>query len=425
MTPSAIKYILILLTISSSCSEAAFSPSANGISNRQIVTPVKETGHKMKAKIPNDRSRLTELRVSLDDIRFALPDLGSALPDENGLSSAFAGGGKDLIGSSVSHLRDISSLNSNMNGAMLDMHDTHVQSVILSDLAHFSLDFFGFLDLDVPMLRTAAVFGRLFSIGADYVPDHTINADEAIFQAIMLGVSVALFVRSTLPMTMAAVSLILSADKSRWSAWKNTYAFYHLFSPAGVSMLQFRCLTALGAVDWINVDPHVTLVDELDGNEYLYWVYRGSTELVLNDGTTVNYVESSRDEAGNKVEFSGFLADMDFLCTLELNKVNTKKGKVDEDEPGIPTSCIHPQVPIKAGPEGARVMRLEKKRLIELMKYDDDLSEPVQALLVKGMQQMLSVLLNVKRKSQAKSPGASVDDSILLVDPDECIIIDV
>ena len=411
-----------MFIISRSSSRAAFSPPVNGITSNQIAKPVaREIGHIMH--ITNDRSRLTKLRASFGDIKLTLSNFNYILPGNNGLSSPFTGEGEELIRSSASHLKDLS-VNSDMNGAMLNMQDIHVQSVIFSYLAHFSLDFFGFLDLDAPLLRMAALLGRLFSIGADYVPDHAINADEAIFQGIMLGVSATLFVRSTLPMTMAAVSLILSADNTHSSAWKNAYAYYHLLLPTGLSMLQFRCLTALGTVDWIKVDPHEILVDEQDGNEYLYWVYSGSTELVLNDGITVTYIESWRDETGKKVEFPGFLADMNFLSALGLNKVKTKKGKkLDDDASGIPTGCIHPQVPIKTGPDGARVMRLDKKRLIELMKYDDDLSEPIQALLVKGMQQMLSVLLNAKRKSKGKSPG-SVDDSFLQIDQDECIILE-
>jgi len=380
----------LLLTISSAAiiamrgSEAAFSPG--GRPNRINVTP-----------LPLRRQNLrttTKLQSTIDEFQGSSSSRWSSILSSAVAISSSLPGTEEEISGSVSHLL---ALTETVNDAMFD---TQIQSEILSDLAHFALDFFTFLTPEMALLRGAALLGRIFSIYADYIPDHFIRSDEAMFQFVMLVVSSFLFAQSTLPLAMAGISSIALAEKGQLSrsAWKNTYALYHLFLPAGISKLQFRCLVATNTIDWVDVDPNKILVDNQGKTEYLYWLYRESTEICLSDDSSVSYIECLKDDKGNKSEFAGLLADMSFLCALEQRKLKHKQGKAN-----VPSSCKSPQVIIKAGPRGARVMRLHKKKLLELMKNDSDLSDSIQTLLTSGMQQMLSVLLNISHVSQVKT----------------------
>ena len=393
----------LLLTMSSATlmamgSEAAFS--SRGQLNRRSVTP-------LPLNLQNFR-KTTTLQSTIDEFQGASRSKWGSIVSSSIAMSSSVPGCEDGIGGSVSQLLTLSE---NVNDAM---QDTQIQSEILSDLAHIALDFFTFLTPEMALLRGAALLGRVFSIYADYIPDHFIRSDEAIFQFVMLVVSSILFAQCTMPLAMAGISSIVSAEKAQISTWKNRYAWQYLFRPVGVSKLQFRCLVATGAIDWVDVDPNMILVDSQGRTEYLYWLYRGSAEICLSDDSAVGYIECLKGEKGNnKSEFAGLLADMSFLCALEQRKLKHKQGNVD-----IPSSCKYPQAIINAGPKGARVMRLHKEKLLELMKNDNDLSDTIQTLLMSGMHQMLSVLLTVNHESQLKPINLPGVPSLTSVDVD-------
>ena len=364
-----------------STSEAAFAPST---SDRAM--------HRGKGGITPDKTYKytnTPLHVSLDDINMS--SASSLLSSGIGISSSFLGSNTDFQGSAVSQLL---ALNENMSGALCD---SNTQSIIMHTLAHVA-DFSTLLVPEVSLLRTAALLGRICSISADYIPDHSIAADEAIFQGPMLIVSAALFAQSAFPMIATGLSSLVpikdkmvddESSSSSSSKWKNRYAFHHLFRQLGVSLLQFRYMTSMGAIDWIDVKPNETLIDDQDETEYLYWVYRGSTELSFGNDESVTFVDCYNDE-----KFVGLLPDMKFLCQLDKKKMKHKKGTVASSSLNMPSSCQYPQATIKAGgPNGARVMRLHKKKLQQLMETDNKLSDSIHALMVNGMQRELEVLL--------------------------------
>eukprot|EP00816_Leptocylindrus_hargravesii_P001131 CAMPEP_0196813504 /NCGR_PEP_ID=MMETSP1362-20130617/37191_1 /TAXON_ID=163516 /ORGANISM="Leptocylindrus danicus, Strain CCMP1856" /LENGTH=405 /DNA_ID=CAMNT_0042189777 /DNA_START=341 /DNA_END=1558 /DNA_ORIENTATION=- len=383
-------------------SEAAFSPGERP--NRINVTP-----------LPMRHQNLitTKLQSTNDEFQGSSSSRWSSILSSAVAISSSLPGTEDEISSSVSHLI---ALTDTVNDAIFD---TQIQSEVLSDLAHVALDFFTFLTPEMALLRGAALLGRIFSIYADYIPDHFIRADEAMFQFVMLAVSSFLFAQSTLPLAMAGISSIALAEKGQLSrsAWKNTYALYHLFLPVGISKLQFRCLVATNTIDWVDVDPNKILVDNQGRTEYLYWLYRESTEICLSEDLSVSYIECLKDDKGNKSEFAGLLADMSFLCALEQRKLKHKQGKAS-----APSSCKCPQVIIKAGPKGARVMRLHKKKLLELMKNDNDLSDSIQTLLTSGMQQMLSVLLSISHVSQVKTISLPEVPSLTSIDANTSVM---
>ena len=287
------------------------------------------------------------------------------------------------------------------------LNNRNVESEILTDIAHFALDLFTFMTPEKWLLRFAALIGRICSIVADYLPDNYIAPDEIVFQSIMIFVSSFLLAKSTFPMAVAGVSTIAQSTmkigfdtnnmsfkaSGSTSSWKNLFAWNYLFKPAGLTLFQFQCLSALGVIDWIDVEPNTVLIDKDCEPDHLFWMYKGSAELLFN-GSAIEYLEP--DEGLSVCLF----ADMNFLCKLQskkkLENKSSDRSKQAEDC-DVPLSCkLRNQAFIRSGVAGARLMRMDKKKLVELMEIDSDLADSVQNLLVKGMQSMLDALLSVE-----------------------------
>ena len=63
---------------------------------------------------------------------------------------------------------------------------------VLYDIAHVALDFSTLIRsgrLASVLLRSFPVLGRVCVIGADYIPDQSINAEELLIQIFMMGVA--------------------------------------------------------------------------------------------------------------------------------------------------------------------------------------------------------------------------------------------
>eukprot|EP00526_Cylindrotheca_closterium_P020806 CAMPEP_0113605854 /NCGR_PEP_ID=MMETSP0017_2-20120614/2551_1 /TAXON_ID=2856 /ORGANISM="Cylindrotheca closterium" /LENGTH=206 /DNA_ID=CAMNT_0000514375 /DNA_START=48 /DNA_END=668 /DNA_ORIENTATION=+ /assembly_acc=CAM_ASM_000147 len=64
-----------------------------------------------------------------------------------------------------------------------------VEAEVLSDMAHVALDFSGLLSPSKSMMRLYSIFGRLFALSADYLPDHTIHPEELLIQFFLICVT--------------------------------------------------------------------------------------------------------------------------------------------------------------------------------------------------------------------------------------------
>jgi hypothetical protein len=63
-----------------------------------------------------------------------------------------------------------------------------IEAEVLADVSH-ALDLSGFFSRCKSRLRLFSIVGRIFSIYADYLPDHTILPEELAVQLFFLGVS--------------------------------------------------------------------------------------------------------------------------------------------------------------------------------------------------------------------------------------------
>ena len=244
--------------------------------------------------------------------------------------------------------------------------DPIVEAELLTDMAHVALDCTTFFGPATTGIRLVAILGRLFAIGADYLPDHTIHIEEVIFQAFMLAIASSGFIQSALP-TLRAVSARTTIRDGR--------VFIKTFSRAGMTWMQYKAMAAVSALEWIEVEGGNIISSEESPpdsipHDYFYFLYNGTVT-----------VHSQGQELGHCFE-PCLVGEMQFARQLDGHDG-------DEDLP---------KMTIKAGDQWATLLRIQSSKLVELMKNDDKLAKSIRSLIVKGMQQKLS---NAMRKNMA------------------------
>jgi hypothetical protein len=244
--------------------------------------------------------------------------------------------------------------------------DPIVEAELLNDMAHVALDCTTFFGPATTAIRLMAILGRLFVIGADYLPDHTIHLEEVIFQAFMLAIASLGFVQSALP-TLRAGSAQTTIRDGR--------VFIKTFSRAGMTWMQYKAMAAVSALEWIEVESGKIILSEealpdSTPHDYFYFLYNGTVT-----------VHSQGQHLGHCFKPS-LVGEMQFARQLDGH---------DSDED-------LPKTTIKAGDQGATLLRIQSSKLIELMKNDDKLAKSIRSLIVKGMQQKLSTAM---RKNMA------------------------
>ena len=234
--------------------------------------------------------------------------------------------------------------------------DPVVEAELLTDMAHVALDFVTFFGPATVVIRLMAIIGRLFTIGADYVPDHAMNIEEVIFQAVMLGMASSGFIQSIMPAFLAT---------STQTTIRDSRIFLKTFSRAGMSWMQYKTMAAV-ALDWIQVDGGTIIMSEEMPNpglqDYFFFLYEGSVSI------------HSQGEDLIEVTIPSLLGEIQFARMLD--------GELEETD--------FPKMTVKAGVQGATLLRIHSSKLVNLMKNDDKLAKSIRSLIFKAMQEKLS-----------------------------------
>jgi hypothetical protein len=253
-----------------------------------------------------------------------------------------------------------------------------LEAEVFSDAAHLALDFASVFGPTTVVVRLAAVIGRLFAIASDYLPDHAMFPEEFIFQMSMLVLSGSLLVKSALPMALSS-----SADLS----FQDKRTFCALFDPVGVKWHQYKALAAM-ALDWVTVEAgqSITANEQApEGNDVtnscMYWLYSGDVAVLSVNGRVVHNVTRSNGILSASNAAMGLLGEMQFVRSLEKSK-----SKADISQPPYPKTVI------KAGPNGAKLLRINTNKLSTLMENDEQLAKAIRSLVVKSMQDKRSSL---------------------------------
>lgn len=274
-----------------------------------------------------------------------------------------------------------------------------VEAQVLTDMSHLGLDLAGFIAPGLLFLRFAAVAGRLCSMAADYIPDHTILPEEFAFQLCMLAVAFMGLVKAVLLPVIASVGY-----KSSPHSLKDGRAYAALFQPAGTTWADFKALSVC-ALDWITVEAGSTVttdetscaaaVDADADDEFIYWLYSGTVE-VESAGELLYTVTRMSGKAAKQDAGRGLLGERRLLRRLEqrggiIRNKNTN-NEASSSSPPSQNTKTYPRTTVKAA-STATLLRIHAPNLKLLMDSDQAFADSIRTLVFQGMEAKLNAHL--------------------------------
>ena len=310
--------------------------------------------------------------------------------------------------------QQISTVTTMISEQMIDPSD--MEALALTDTSRFLMDVSSFLTTEKIILRLASIISRFMNIeiGVSVTPNHLTPSplEEVIFQAAMMGVSLSLLSKTALP-------LILSYGLTSSVPFRDRVMYHSLFHPVGVSWLQFRTMMSLAVLEWVEFAPDTITPTGLPDSpasdnamgQYIYWLYRGDAQVILQRSDTIvrynlkrrhgksvlpqksnggndNSQKQSAENNISSLDDFGLIADMNFVEMLGERKSSSDKRK------GHDFLCPMPL--IQSGPTGAVFVRINGKKLVQLMDDDDKLDLSIRSLLLQCARSNLMTLLAMK-----------------------------
>jgi len=253
---------------------------------------------------------------------------------------------------------------------------------IFSGMAHLTLDIATLIARGTAILRLTTVVGRLFAMGADYIPDEIIQPEELVFQICMLMISFTGFIHSISPMLMASFNAKPPSIRDRRT-------FQVLFRKAGVTWTQYRALS-VSAFDWVTVAPGQIIISEEDltndesDNSSIYWLYIGQV-LVESKGKLLIQVTRPRAPRLNDITAGGMGLFGEMRLAESIHNHNKKQDNDDQN--------TYPHATVRAGETGATLLRINTHKLKYMMAHDSHLADSILRLLLSSMQDKLNAVI--------------------------------
>eukprot|EP00804_Cyclotella_cryptica_P016029 CCRYP_004172-RB/>CCRYP_004172-RB protein AED:0.00 eAED:0.00 QI:278/-1/1/1/-1/1/1/130/341 len=254
--------------------------------------------------------------------------------------------------------------------------DPQLEAELLNDISHVALDFTTFISPNTAWIRFCSVLGRVLVISSDYVQDHYISPDEALFQTFMLTISIQMLLKSVFPVIVAASSNASLSVRDR-------RAFTQLFSEMDVSVLQFKTLLTSQVLEWVELDHH----DEVHLNgDHMYWLHSGDISSSLHERDA-----NTRDKTTLQVSNRMF-GVVYFAKALEesMKKDSKKRTKSEKVKVADDSSELGNYETLVAGPNGAILLRMSTAKLLKAMDHDQQLSDSINRLILLCMQEQLA-----------------------------------
>lgn len=258
---------------------------------------------------------------------------------------------------------------------------------VLTDMSHLGLDLAGYLiPSGMLVLRLAAVVGRLCSVAADYVPDHTIVPEELVFQMCMLSAAwMGLFKAALLP--------AFSATATKPVTVKDGRAYTALFAPAGTTWADYKALSVC-TLDWITVEAGRTITTDVrmssssskdennDDDEYIYWLYSGTVQVESEHGEILYSVSRQAGAASKQDAGLGLLGERRLLRRLE------RKSSSKQQPSSKSTSKSSARTTVRAT-HPSTLLRIHTPSLQLLAESDARLADSIRTLVFQGLEAKL------------------------------------
>ena len=259
-----------------------------------------------------------------------------------------------------------------------------VEAQLLNDMSHLGIDLAGFFIPSLLALRFAAIAGRVCTMAADYIPDHTIVPEELVFQISMLTIGcLGLMKAALLPVAAAAYS-------ARSVSIRDGRAYTMLFQPAGTSWSHYKALTVCGVLDWVTLNAGDTVSTSKKPNssgndEYIYWLHSGDVRVENEMGNLLYTVSRSKKEAILQKAGRELFGESRLLERFRNNKMSGSKQRQNSDK------CREPNASnvVVVSSKEATMLRIHVARLKWLMDHDPTLAESMRTLVFQGMEAKL------------------------------------
>ena len=253
-----------------------------------------------------------------------------------------------------------------------------LESELCSDLSHLILDFLTVWSPDALPLRILVLFGRIFSILADYIPDSFLTRDELILQSCLLALS-----------ADAAIKSVLATPSKKYdyenTSFRDRRAYQTVFR--GVfTWTQYECLFEFGALEWVTFLNRGDVTFE--NQEDLLLVYQGvvydwDADIIVSGDkfkTRATHIMGDFDFLGEKLHGTNNLD-----ATYTIHSFNKKGRELDSRALGSnvnANSNTNANVNtkpgyrcIEAGKGNTSILRINANQLVALAKanalFDD------------------------------------------------------
>jgi hypothetical protein len=241
---------------------------------------------------------------------------------------------------------------------LLVSSNPNVEAEVFADIAHLVLDFATVFASDTIKLRALIFAGRICSILADYVPDHSMTFDEVVFQTAMLAIAGNKLFKTVIP---ALYALSRIQEKSSFHDLKIYRTTFH---PAGFSYLDYHIISS--ALEWVDLHAGSTYVEK--DFPCLFLIYHGQVN-------TTNGEIISRQKGKRAVKMIGDLS------TARLFQKNKVKQEIQSNE------HINTRLKIQAGPHGAKILRINIKELLRIVQENDTLIDSTKNLIFNAIEE--------------------------------------
>ncbi|KAL3777469.1 hypothetical protein ACHAWO_010220 [Cyclotella atomus] len=327
------------------------------------------------------RSRTSTINMYLDGMDDALFSSSLLSSTAAPITSMIASGYNNIFASTSEHITS----------------DPKLEAELLTDASHVALDLTTFFSPRTAWIRFCNVFGRILILSSDYISDHYISPDEAVFQAAMLAVSIRMFVRSVWPILEAASSQTALSVRDR-------RAFKQLESAVDLTVLQFKTLLTSDTLEWVELGPGQLIDLEDGGVGDMYWLHSGEVTSSLQDSSTTTTSSSAVDAVSHRM-----FGEVHYAKALEESRLSNQrksskshKAKADDSSTSTAATTAVSET-LTAGSNGAVLLRISTQKLLKLMHHDDQLNESINRLVLQSMQEKLTRTLHTKAKENNKN----------------------
>jgi hypothetical protein len=261
-----------------------------------------------------------------------------------------------------------------------------VKAELMNGAIHATLDFTALWGAATLAIRSAAVIGRVLVVASDVSNGREVLPDELAFQFGLLVIACNALANSALPKIKASLAPPLLTSQDR-------HAFRALFRPAGITWNQFKELN-LCAMDWVTLEKGQIItsdeIEGLDGNDAVFWLYQGDVEIHSNDKLLHDISRLGKSQKDSHAAGLGLLGEMRLAKLLDgqnsSKKTKNKTTGEKKDESSRRMTAI-------VGESGATLLRMNTTKIEKLLKHDQELTNSVNRLVFKGMQDKLNALL--------------------------------